>query len=367
MISRTATRRQAARAIVGAILPARCFANDNVSKVDVFQSGDDGYHSFRIPALLESRKKSLLAFCEGRRGSRSDSGDIDLVMKRSGDGGKTWSALHLISDMGPNTVGNPCPVQDRKSGRILLPLTFNPGNVTERQMVDREVEARRTVFLTHSDDDGRTWAPPREITASTRKPEWTWYATGPGVGIQTKRGRIVIPCDHAVEGSRDFFSHVIYSDDAGRTWQLGGSAAVGTNECQVAQLRDGTLLLNMRSYHKKNRRAIARSRDGGLSWSALEWDETLIEPVCQASLIAAGGVLYFSNPASTKRERMTVRVSRDDGRTWTGSRVLHEGPAAYSCLTPVGSKDLGCLYECGDKEAYERIVFARFPRAWVNS
>lgn len=348
-------------------MATRSFAANGVSQVEVFRAGEDGYHTFRIPALLETRKRSLLALCEGRRGGRSDSGDIDLVMKRSGDGGKTWSALQLISDMGPNTVGNPCPVQDRKSGRILLPLTFNPGNVTERQMMDREVEARRTVFLTHSDDDGKTWAQPREITASTRKPEWTWYATGPGVGIQTKKGRIVIPCDHAVEGSRDFFSHVIYSDDGGGTWQMGGSAAVGTNECQVAELRDGTLVLNMRSYHKKNRRAIARSADGGLTWSPLEWDEALIEPVCQASLIAAGGVLYFSNPASTKRERMTVRSSRDGGRTWAASRVLHEGPAAYSCLAAVGSRDIGCLYECGEKDAYERIVFARFAKGWVNS
>lgn len=353
--------------MLGAALGANSYAARGPSPVEVFRAGEDGYHTFRIPALLETRKRTLLAFCEGRRDSRSDSGDIDLVLKRSGDGGKTWSALQLISDMGPNTVGNPCPVQDRKSGRILLPLTFNPGNVTERQMMDRLVEARRTVFLTQSDDDGRTWAHPREITSSASRPEWTWYATGPGVGIQTNKGRIVIPCDHAVEGARDFFSHVIFSDDGGRSWQLGGSADVGTNECQVAELRNGALLLNMRSYHKKNRRAIAHSGDGGLTWSPLEWDEALIEPVCQASLIAAGGVLYFSNPASTKRERMTVRSSRDGGRTWTGTRVLHQGPAAYSCLSAVGTRDIGCLYECGEKEPYERIVFARFSKAWINS
>jgi sialidase-1 len=235
-------------------------------------------------------------------------------------------------------------------------------------MIDRTVEARRTVFLTHSDDDGRTWATPREITASTSKPDWTWYATGPGIGIQTRSGRLVIPCDHVQEGTKEKYSHVILSDDGGATWRIGGRAESGTNECQVAELRDGTLLLNMRSYHQKNRRAIARSSDGGMTWSPLQWDDALIEPVCQASLIAVkgGSELYFSNPASTKRERMTVRSSTDGGKTWTGEQVLHAGPAAYSSLATVGSKDLGCLYELGAAGPYERIVFARFAKRWVQ-
>lgn len=364
---RTKTRRQALRGLLGAGLARSAHASDPVEKLDIFRAGEDGYHTFRIPALLETKKKALLAFCEGRRGSRGDSGDIDIVLKRSRDGGRTWSPLQPVADMGPNTIGNPCPVQDRKTGRILLPLTFNPGNVTERQMIDRAVDARRTVFLTSSDDDGVTWATPRDITSSVRPPDWTWYATGPGVGIQTKQGRLVVPCDHAVEGSRDFFSHVILSDDGGATWRLGGKTNAGTNECQVVELRDGTLLLNMRSYLGQNRRAIARSGDGGMSWSPVEMDEALVEPVCQASLIAAGGVLYFSNPASLKRERMTVRASRDEGHVWTAGRVLHAGPAAYSSLAPAGSRDLACLYECGEEHPYERIVFARFPRDWARS
>ncbi|HNY41662.1 MAG TPA: sialidase family protein [Bryobacteraceae bacterium] len=360
------TRRQAFRTLVGAAAACQLQVAGEPWRATVFRAGEDGYHTFRIPALIETRRRTLLAFCEGRRLSSSDSGDIDLVMKRSQDGGRTWSGLKLVCDMGPNTIGNPCPVQDRKTGRILLPLTYNPGNVVERQMIERTVEARRTVHITHSDDDGETWAAPRDITASTAKPDWTWYATGPGVGIQMRSGRIVIPCDHVVEGTREHFSHVILSDDGGAQWRLGGNPETGGNECQVVELPDGELMLNMRNAGRKNQRIVSHSADGGMTWSPLKWDETLIEPVCQASLIAAGKLLYFSNPASTRRAKMTVRTSSTRGRTWTAGQVLHEGPSAYSCLAPVGSKDLGCLYECGEKSSYEQITFARFRRKWVN-
>ncbi|MEO8027247.1 MAG: sialidase family protein, partial [Bryobacteraceae bacterium] len=315
----------------------------------VFRNGEAGFHTFRIPALLATRTGTLLAFAEGRRDSRGDSGNIDVVLKRSSDHGRTWSALKVVVDRRADTVGNPCPVQDRVTGRILLPLTWNPGNVTESQMVRREVEARRGVLLTHSDDDGRTWAAPSEITSVASKPNWTWYATGPGIGIQTRSGRLLIPCDHQAEGSANSASHVLYSDDHGATWRVGGEAAEGTNECQLVELGDGSLLLNMRGYRGKNRRAIARSRDEGKSWSNVAWDETLIEPVCQASLIGHKGVFYFSNPAAMERRRMTVRVSTDGCRTWSNGRVLSAGPAAYSCLAVLDAKRLGCLYERGEQ------------------
>ncbi len=354
------------RNFVGAVA-AGAVRREPVETTDVFRAGDNGYNNFRIPALLATRKGTLLAFAEAR-GARSDSGNIDLVLKRSADGGRTWSALQVVAERGADTIGNPCPVQDRKTGRIFLPLTFNPGNVTEAQMIARQVEARRAVFLTWSDDDGRTWAPLQEITASVRKPHWTWYATGPGVGIQTHRGRMVIPCDHYAEGTAGSISHVFFSDDHGATWQLGGDAPEGTNESQVVELRDGSLMLNMRSFRGKNRRGVSRSTDGGKTWGPVEWDATLMEPVCQASLIARDGLLYFSNPATLdKRERLTVRVSRDEGRTWSGGSVLHSGPAAYSCLAALKGKQLGCLYECGAAGPYERIAFARFSAASVAS
>jgi sialidase-1 len=169
-----------------------------------------------------------------------------------------------------------------------------------------------------------------------------------------------------------FRSHVIYSDDHGATWKRGGVVGDNTNECQAVELAGGTVLINMRSYHGKNRRAIARSSDGGETWSEITLDPALIEPVCQASLLRYPrgkkneSVLLFSNPASTKREKLTIRLSLDGGATWPISRELHAGPAAYSCLTPLPRNQVGCLYECGETNAYTRITFSRFGLNWLK-
>jgi sialidase-1 len=140
-----------------------------------------------------------------------------------------------------------------------------------------------------------------------------------------------------------------------------------TNESAAAEARDGSVVLNMRSYAGRNRRAVQRSTDGGATFGPLAFDETLIEPVCQASLISAGrGRMIFSNPASTKRERMTVRYSRDDGRSWSASKTLHEGPAAYSSLAMLRGGTVGLLYERGERTPYERITFAAFGVNWLS-
>ena len=227
---------------------------------DLFVAGTEGYHSFRIPSLIVTRRGAILAFCEGRKHSRSDTGDIDLVLRRSRDGGRTWGPLQLVVDDGPNTMGNPCPVVDRNTGVIWLPITRNLGEDTQDRILDRASRGTREAWLLKSDDDGATWSKPVEITAAVKRPDWTWYATGPGCGIQLRSGRLVIPCDHYVAETKMRRSHVIYSDDGGRSWKIGGVVGDHTNECQVVELRDGSLLINMRSYHGKNRRAVAISR-----------------------------------------------------------------------------------------------------------
>ncbi|MBI1903642.1 MAG: exo-alpha-sialidase [Planctomycetia bacterium] len=337
----------------------------------VFTAGQEGYHTYRIPSVIVTKKGTVLAFCEGRKSGRGDAGDIDLLLKRSTDGGKSWQKTQVVWDEGQNTCGNPCPVVDPSTGTIWLLLTHNLRQDTEAKIVDGTSEASRTVWVTKSDDDGQSWSPPAEITEGVKRPDWTWYATGPGVGIQLQSGRLLVPCDNKVAGTKARQSHVIYSDDHGRSWKLGGVVGPNCNESQAVELSDGRVMLNMRSYQANNRRLVATSKDEGLTFSPPVEDAALIEPVCQASIlryVAAEGQkprLLFSNPASTKRERLTVRLSDDDGCTWPISKVLHEGPAAYSCLTVLEGGTIGCLYERGKESAYETITFARFSLLWL--
>ncbi|WP_248924590.1 sialidase family protein [Paenibacillus hamazuiensis] len=333
---------------------------------NLFVSGRDGYHTFRIPALLVTMKGTVLAFCEARKNGGGDAGDIDVVLRRSFDNGETWEPFRVIADDGTNTIGNPCPVQDRETGTIWLILCRNAEDGHEKDILAGR--AAREVLVMRSDDDGETWSELTDITADVKRPEWTWYAAGPCHAIQLRSGRLLVACNHAVldaeKGeSGPYRAHVIYSDDHGASWHIGGIVGDYTNEDAVAELPDGTVYINMRSYHGRNRRAYAFSRDGGLTWSDIRFDDELVEPVCQGSVVEDGqGGILFSNPASTLREKMTVRRSVDGCRTWTVQRVLHEGPAAYSDLAVTRDGAVLILYECGEARPYERITLAKFPR-----
>ncbi len=365
--------KQTMRTIFLFVLLALLSRSTYANQIPVFISGQEGYHTFRIPSVVVTAKGTVLAFCEGRKHGGGDAADIDVVLKRSTDGGNTWGILQVVWDDGPNTCGNPCAVVDRKTGAILLLMTHNFGTDGESQILAGTSAGTRTVWSSRSTDDGLAWSRPKEITKEVKPTNWTWYATGPGVGIQLRSGRLVVPCDHALAHSRAYYSHVIFSDDEGASWQLGGSVGPKCNECQIAELSNGTLLLNMRSYRAGHRRLVATSRDGGLSFSNLHQDPALIEPVCQASLLrypepAKGGsdLLLFSNPASLEREKMTVRLSYDGGKTWPAARQLYAGPSGYSCLTVLPDGRIGCLYESGLRSPYQAIVFARFTLDWLR-
>lgn len=337
----------------------------------LFKQGESGYKCFRIPAIVSTNSGTLLAFAEARKNSCSDTGDIDLVLKRSEDGGKSWSALEVVWSDGENTCGNPAPVVDKTNGNIILLSTWNLGTDHEKDIIALKSQDKRRVFMLKSTDDGKTWLPAREITRDTKKEDWTWYATGPVNGIQVQKGkykgRLVIPCDHIEAVSKKYYSHAIYSDDGGDNWKLGNSTPQDqVNECTIAELSDGKLMMNMRNYNDTRVRQVSVSKDGGHSWADLKGDPALIEPVCQGSLLsykqAGKKVLVFSNPANKEqRINMTVRLSFDNGKTWKYSKVLHEGPSAYSNLVVLPNGNLACFYEGGIKNPYEGIVFQEIP------
>lgn len=332
----------------------------------IFISGTEGYSTFRIPAMVTTNSGRILAFAEGRVNGSSDTGNIDLVMRSSDDGGKSWSQLKVIWDDDNNVCGNPAPVVDRMTGNIHLLMTWNLGEDHENEIIAETSKDTRRIYVSASENEGRSWTEPREITSSVKLTTWTWYATGPCHGIQLKnekyKGRLIIPCDHIEASTKKYYSHVVYSDDGGKSWTLGGTTPQDqVNECTVAELPDGKLILNMRNYDRTQKaRKISFSENGGITWSDIQPAPELIEPICQASMLFVdkNKTLYFLNPASKdSRINMTLKQSTDYGKSWNSKKLLHPGPSAYSDITLISGNKLGCLYEGGISNPYESIIF----------
>jgi sialidase-1 len=353
---------------------------EELEQQELFVSGEGGYKRYRIPALAVSTRNTILAFCEARKYTGADSDQIDMFLRRSTDHGRTFGPVQVIATQPDWVCGNPAPVVDRDTGTIWLLFCRNLRDGDETMIC--EGKAPRTVWVTHSTDDGLTWAEPTEITAAVKPAGWSWYATGPCHGIQLSTGRLLIPCDHIVfeNYSRQdpYYSHVLYSDDHGETWQVGGIADEGTNESAAFEAIDGSLCLNCRNKYRLpgggNYRAVTWSRDGGRSFSPIVHDAALPEPICQASMIRLPEEkghgrhrALFCNPAALDgRHHLTVRLSYDECRTWPVSRVIHEGPAAYSDLCVTADGHICCFYERGREGPYETITLARFNLEWLS-
>ena len=354
--------------------------------------GDPRYGLFRIPVSLTAADGTVLAICEGRSETGADYGNIDLVLRRSTDGGKTWEPLQVIWDDGMNTCGNPTPVLDRDTGRIWMVACHSLEKDTQTVLQTGDPEGRRTLWTFYSDDHGKTWSDPVEISDQILDPSWKWYATGPGVGIQLEDGRLVIPAtrNKGNDAGRSARSHIIYSDDHGKTWQLGGEAGDRISEAQVVELADDRLLLSARRVGSREMLMCqAYSDDKGGTWSDVYQHPQLISPGgiyvgysggCQASMLRLSRAdkqdrnrLIFTNPANRYpfgakgRINMTLRLSYDEAESWSFSRQLHSRWSAYSCLTVLNDHSIGALYSWGDKMRYERIVFERVNLPWLTS
>ena len=353
-----------------------CQKNTTIQKSVLWEQGKGKYNNYRIPSLIVTQKGTLLAFCEAREGG--DAGDIDLLLKRSEDNGKTWSNKQIVWDDELNTCGNPCPVVDEQTGRIWLFTTWNNGTDGETAIIHKTSSAPRLPYLCYSDDDGLTWSLPKNMGETCRDTSWGWYATGPGIGIQVKngnyKGRLVIPANHSYDdpegtirkGPFGYGAHVLYSDDHGETWQIGEPIKPGCNESQVVELSDGSLIMNMRSYNDQHARAISHSSNGGETWSPIMHDYQLVESRCQASILNYGRfnkkqMHLFLNPAvPSGRNHITVKASFDDCKNWSNSKLIYSGPSAYSCLAKLSNGNIGVFFEAGKEKAYETMVFVSF-------
>ncbi|MFE5157345.1 exo-alpha-sialidase [Streptomyces sp. NPDC056697] len=354
-----------------------------------FRAGTEGYASYRIPAVVLTRAGTLLAFAEGRVDSSADHGRIDLVLKRSADGGRTWGALQPVARNGDGTAGNPAPVVldgGPHDGRVLLLHIRSAAAATEDRIRRGEVSAAdgRRVWLTYSDDHGASWSEAREITASTKRPEWRWYATTPGHALRLRygahAGRIVVAANHSLpptvpgdDGTEGRYNggHDLLSDDDGATWRIGyvddnPDGYVNVNETTAAQLPDGRVYFNTRTdATAPGTRADAHSGDGGATLDLpFRPQAGLVAPVVEGSVLHLGepDALLFSGPADPAyRALMTVRTSHDGGVTWRPTHTVNGLPAAYSDLVRLDDATVGLLYETGDFSAYSTITFRRIP------
>ncbi|WP_411077653.1 sialidase family protein [Streptomyces sp. cmx-10-25] len=364
-------------------VPAPCVASVP------YTAGTGGYASYRVPAAVRTREGTVLAFAEGRVAGGGDSGHIDIVVRRSEDGGCTWGPLRVVADGDGDTRGNPAPVVDPRSGDVVLLSSYNGGEATEERILSGEVPADRgrRVFVQRGTDDGRTFSPPREITASVKRPGWRWYATGPGHALALTRGphagRLVVPADHSAAppaGSSDtgrepryYGAHALLSDDGGHSWRLGFVDAahdghVNANETAAAELPDGRIYFNTRDQlgTSPGNRADAVSGDGGATLERPFAPQPALDrvPVVQGSLLHVGGVLLFSAPSvpDARAEPAVWRLA-DDGGTAVRALAVSRRKAGYSDLVPLDAGTVGLLHETGTTSPYETLEFRRLPLA----
>jgi len=389
--------------LAGLIVPSDKPATPFLEQQVLFKAAQEqGYTCFRVPAIVRSTRGTLLAFAEGRVLNCGDTADIDVVLKRSTDGGRTWSPLQVVNPGNGDTHGNPVPIVDSATGWILLITTYNKGRTDDKACA---TPCPRSPHLQYSDDDGATWSEPVDISGQAKLPRWDWwYATGPVHGIQLTHGRhagrLVLGVSGETSNGTNAIANdaaLVYSDDHGASWQVGAMDSIpfpagGTftqkpQEITVTELADGSVYAGAREQGGTDigNRSYAISRDGGETFSApFTAIPDLVTPTVQGSVlrlrrIGRGDRILFSSPSDTDRRRwMMIRSSYDGGRSWEnaeqGTRITSDW-SGYSDLVQLTdfwarSTEIGLLYEGGAVDARDEIRFARFNEeylGWRNS
>jgi sialidase-1 len=370
------------------VLPALVRAEPSFEKINLFEAEKGAYAFYRIPGIVVTPKGSLLAYCEARKHRTSDWGHIDILLRRSSDGGKTWEAPRnpvllegkfernpaavkkKLGKEGELTINNPVAVADHKTGQIHFLFCVEYGRC----------------FVMRSDDDGKTFTKPKEITQTFEKfrKDYAWrvLATGPGRGIQLRGGRLIVPVwlstgtgGHA---HRPSCVSVIFSDDHGQTWQRGDIVIAdpelaNPSETAAVELEEGSVMLNIRHESAPHFRAVSISADGATGWSKVRLDKALPEPICMGSIVRFSrktsgdkSRILFANPDNPKnrdRKNVTVRLSYDEGKTWPVARSLEPGPSGYSDLAVGRDGTIYCFFERGPR--VESLCLARFNLDWL--
>lgn len=372
-----------------------------LEKTNLFEELTDGYTLYRIPGIVVTANGSVLAYAEARKFTVADRGEIEIHMRRSTDGGKSWDRARQIAHLGPRLARNPHMSEAKRKKDMGGPdeqTVNNPIAIAGRDGPVHFlycVEYMRCFYL-RSDDDGVSWSQPTEITYAFEELrsdlDWQVIATGPGHGIQLAAGRLIAPfwmATYEQGAPLRKASAVIYSDDSGQTWRAGDIAIPLGGESVATELSDGSVLISARNTDPRNRRLIAVSPNGATDWSKPRFVEELLEPGCAAGLVrhpggstTGGPFLLYSNPHTTDRRHsrrmdVTIKLSRDDGRTWPVSKLLHAGPSAYSDLAVLPDGTILCFYESGPPEqmiragakprywAYQFLTIARFNFEWL--
>lgn len=322
--------------------------------VPLFVSGEDGFNTFRIPALTRCKDGTLIAIVEGRA-SVGDQASNVLVMRRKVPG-RDWSAPVTVVDDSPSALNDACLIAST-FGTVFLayqryPAGFREGTVHPGYDIANSCHT----FLRTSTDSGKTWSDAVDITRAVKLSTDRPCASGPGRGLElTKgphRGRLIIPFNAGTGGGK-YYDFCAYSDDKGKTWHRGQPvAAAGSgnlNEVQVAETSDGGVLLNCRSQSEDRLRFQALSTDGGATFSTAEPVASLHDPICMGSVVRLSmrpNILLFANPNSQKgRTNGTVYASTNDGKSWEQAGVIEPGQFQYNCLCPIGKREFADLYE----------------------
>ncbi|QDT36988.1 sialidase family protein [Stratiformator vulcanicus] len=376
-----------------------------IERQDLYAAGRGGYAVYRIPGMIATADGTLLAYCEARR-TKHDWADIDIVCRRSTDGGQTWAGPQVIANVPEQTPRNPAAIAVRqRSPKLAAGPTCNnavmiagdqPGLVHLLYCVEYQ-----TCWYKRSLDDGINWSEPTEVTPALErlKSEFDFrvVATGPGHGLRHSSGRLIVPVWLSMGRGDNAHGTIcvtsLVSDDAGATWQSGEIVAkppefADPNETCAVELSDGRVLFNSRNTDRRNRRLIAISEDGATNWSPPRFDDQLVEPVCQGSLLSMKDrngthLILFSNPRSlapvpgrpdsTRRSRqnLTVRLSADDGQSWPSWRTIDPGISGYSDLASTGDGQVFCLYENGrdgrNQFAHDSLTLARFSLSSIRT